>query len=74
MAITLADLNRIAKQRMLDEMTPAERLKGVPTEERLKGVPTRELAKEMLRNELQREPTRSEVNELLRSLKKKPAR
>lgn len=80
MAVTLADLNRIAKQRMLDEMTMEERLKGVPTEERLKGVPTEEilkrvpprvLAKEMLRNSLEREPTRGEVDELLRSLKKK---
>ena len=71
MAITLADLNRIAKQRMLEEMTTEERLKGVPTDERLKGVPKRELAKEMLRTELQREPTRAEVDELLRSLKKK---
>ena len=71
MAVTLADLNRIAKQRMLDEMTMEERLKGVPTEEILKRVPPRVLAKEMLRNSLEREPTRGEVDELLRSLKKK---
>lgn len=79
MAVTLADLNRIAQQRFLDEMTLEQRLEGVPTKELLKRVPTeevlksiprRELAKELLHDALQREPKRAEVDAYLKSAKK----
>ena len=70
MAVTLADLNRLAKQRMLEEMTLRQRLEGISTKEVLKHIPRRELAKEILRDALEREPTRAEVDAYLKSAKK----
>ncbi|MBY0228394.1 MAG: hypothetical protein K2W96_03845, partial [Gemmataceae bacterium] len=39
MPYTLADLRRDAKEELLAEMTPEERLEGVPMEKRLEGIP-----------------------------------
>lgn len=76
MAVTLADLNRIAKQRMLDEMSMEERLRNVPTEERLKGVPTEERLKGVPAEErLKNVPNRDLAKEMLRNvLQREPTR
>jgi hypothetical protein len=72
MPYTMDDFRKEVALEVLDQLTPEERLRGLPAEERLRGLPAEELAKRLAPAERLRGLPAKQIEAYLRQQRKKP--